>query len=59
MNTLLVWILISTGGQYSGLITYSPPMAILEECQRVKQVVDDTNVGYKFKSRCIQMTIVK
>jgi hypothetical protein len=59
MNTILVWFLISTSSQFAGVITYSPPMATLQECQRVKSLIDEDKNAFKFVNRCVQMTIVK
>ena len=61
MNTFLVWILV-TIGEHS-MVSYSPPMETLVECQRVSQIVIETaNPGrseYLTRKVCIQMRIVK
>ena len=60
MNTMLVWFLVSVGGQYSGMMNYSPPFATQQECERVQKVIKDgDNIGMKFHTQCIQMTVVK
>lgn len=55
MTTILVWVLVTAGGYNSNNLTYSPPMADLESCQRVQGYVKDT-VHW---SQCIQIRIVK
>lgn len=58
MNAILVWVLlIHTNMQHStDVISYSPPFATLEECDRVKTIIKGSSDA---KSRCIQMRIVK
>jgi hypothetical protein len=58
MNTVLAWVIISIGGNYSGMLTYSPPMPSLQECERVLNLVAKHDINYKFSSQCVQMTIV-
>lgn len=63
MQTILVWVLVSVGGQFSGMMNYSPPMPTLQECERIQKVIKDGdnvgNIGMKFHIQCVQMTIVK
>lgn len=59
MNTILVWILITvnyTGHGYS-TVTYSPPMADLESCQRMADLVNKKSnyIG----TQCVQVRVVK
>ena len=57
MNTILVWVLVTASIQNHQPVVYSPPMATLEECQRVQTIVQSTDYG--IKGRCIQMRIAK
>ena len=59
MNTILVWVLVTMGSSYSGMMTYSPAMATLEECTRIKSIIDADKESLKYSTRCIQMHIVK
>lgn len=59
MNTILVWILITvnyTGNGYR-TVTYSPPMADLESCQRMADIVNKKSnyIG----TQCVQVRVVK
>jgi hypothetical protein len=60
MNTILVWILVTanyTGNGYR-TVTYSPPMADLESCQRMSDVINKkTNVN--IVTECVQIRVVK
>jgi hypothetical protein len=53
MNTVLVWYLVTV---YYG-IHYSPPMPTLDECLRVKHVLQETYGGNY--ARCVQINAVK
>ena len=62
MNTVLVWVLISMSNHYSGFVSYSPPFASLDECERVKGEVHSEKLGNKsskFKSECVKMNIIE
>lgn len=51
----LVWILMTTTKPYSGsthAVQYSPPVAELADCQRMKDALDTGN------SRCVQIRMV-
>ena len=50
MNTILVWYLVTWNS--APVITWSPPMATQQECERVKEVF-----GRSY-SRCIQLNEV-
>lgn len=55
MNTALVWLLVtvSTGSYNAGNVTYGPPLATLEDCQRVRDSIREPFV----KSYCVQTNI--
>ena len=57
MNTILVWILVTVGPSSYGqaAITYSPPMADLESCQRLA----DNLYKYVRQAQCVQIKVVK
>jgi len=38
MQTILVWILVTSS--YHVPVTYSPPIATLEDCQRMQKNID-------------------
>jgi hypothetical protein len=61
MNTVLVWILVSIGGYNTNTITYSPPMADLESCQRMQKSINDLYPGGQPRARvqCIQVKVLK
>ena len=58
MNTVLVWILITINGTANGYrtVTYSPPLADLESCQRMSDLV---NKAYLITTQCVQVRVVK
>ncbi len=53
MTTILVWYLItvSDGVSNRGNVQYSPPLATLEDCQRIQQFMP----SYQVVSQCIQV----
>lgn len=53
MNTVLVWLLVSVSdGAYNrGNVTYSPPLATLEDCQRIQRFIPQNRV----ETQCIQV----
>jgi hypothetical protein len=54
----LVWVLASFSN--TGAVGYSPPLYSLEECTRVKAVVEQSRpVWGNSTQRCIQMRIYK
>lgn len=60
MNTVLVWILVTvntTAYDYK-TVTYSPPLADLESCQRLSDNVIK-NVDGSIKTQCVQVRVVK
>lgn len=59
MTTMLVWILVTMGGQNGAISTYSPPFATEQECLRIQQVLFEKKTGSAIKGICVQMTIVK
>ena len=59
MNTIIVWVLITTSGS-NGMVTFSPPFATEAECQRVENLIPHSiksMVGSK--NQCVKMEIVK
>jgi hypothetical protein len=60
MTSILVWVLISVGGYGSNQITYSPPMADLESCQRLQQAAKEViSRPYTIQSQCVQIRVPK
>jgi hypothetical protein len=56
MNTILVWVLITVGGYNGNEVSYSPPMADLESCQRLEKVVREGKYNF---TQCVQIRIPK
>ena len=58
MNTVLVWVLVTFSNTYYGYktITYSPPVADLESCQRLADLV---NKAHLITTQCVQVKVVK
>ena len=54
MITILVWILVTTSNHRT--VTYSPPLATLEDCQRIQE---SRPVFWAGSSKCVQVRIVK
>ena len=54
MTTILVWYLITVGNTRD--IIYSPPLATLEECQRL---MSTNPMGWPSSKQCVQLRIVK
>ena len=52
MKTLLVWILVTTGGYNGNVVSYSPPLADLKSCEFLMQNVPTSG-------KCIQVRIPK
>jgi hypothetical protein len=61
MNTILVWVLITVGGANSTQVTYSPPLADLESCQRVQKAAKELTGGERrgSYSQCVQIQVPK
>lgn len=56
MNSfILVWVLANFDGS-RGLLTYSPPVQTLEDCQRLQKFV---SAGHWGRSQCIQINILR
>jgi hypothetical protein len=58
MNTVLVWVLVTINSTYYGYktITYSPPVADLESCQRL---ADNISNKVNMTTQCVQVRVVK
>jgi hypothetical protein len=58
MNTVLVWVLVTFSNTYYGYktITYSPPVADLESCQRL---ADNIRNQVNITTQCVQVKVVK
>lgn len=54
MNTLLVWIMVSYYPNGSRVLTFSPPLATIEDCVRIKD-----NTPKHLTKTCIQVRIPK
>jgi hypothetical protein len=50
---ILAWLLITTNG--SQLVTYSPPVATLEDCQRMQSFV----TSRVWSHQCVQVRVMK
>jgi len=50
---ILAWVLVTANG--SSLVTYSPPVATLADCQRIAQFVGSRSRAYQ----CIQVNVLK
>ena len=55
MNTVLVWLLVSVSdGVYNrGNVSYSPPLATMEDCQRIQKNIQ----GSQNYTTCIQVSL--
>ena len=55
MNTILVWLLVTVSdGVYNrGNVSYSPPLATLEDCQRIQKNIKNS----EFSTMCIQVNM--
>ena len=53
MNTILVWVLISSGGYHGNQVVYSPQVADLESCQRIQQAVEK----WARHTQCVQVRV--
>ena len=53
MTSILVWYLVSVSyGSYNmGNVQYSPPLATLEDCQRIQKFVEKFSVY----TQCVQV----
>jgi hypothetical protein len=53
MTSILVWYLVSVsnGSSNMGNVQYSPPLATLEDCQRIQKFFEK----YVVYSQCIQV----
>ena len=57
MKAYLVWMLVTTMPQYAGFVSYSPPIATVEQCEHLRNsIVADYVRSF---SRCIQVEILK
>ena len=58
MNTVLVWVLVTINSTANGYrtATYSPPVADLESCQRLADLV---NKAHLITTQCVQVKVVK
>ena len=54
MNTILVWVMMSLT-YHSAPWSYSPPVADLESCERMRNTVR----GTVQKSQCVQIRVFK
>lgn len=55
MTSILVWILVVTTHINSGeVMSYSPPVIKLEDCQRLQQ---NLSTNYLVRSTCVQVNI--
>lgn len=55
MEIILVWILLVSSSTQSGFVSYSPPVATLEDCQRLQNRLDNY---LKSSSACIQINVI-
>lgn len=55
MNIILVWILVISNpiGNGNKMVTYSPPLADLESCQLLANLVNNKS------AQCIQVKVIK
>lgn len=58
MNFILVWVLMSVGWGSHDVVYYSPPVATLEDCQRLQAAQSEMYTRY-MKSKCVQVRLVK
>jgi hypothetical protein len=58
MNTILVWILVSVGGNNGNQVVYSPNFADLATCEVVRKSAEDSASGYRIRSQCLQVKVV-
>lgn len=54
MTTVLVWFLVTVSNQRT--VTYSPPLATLEDCQRLQNAQP---LFWANSKQCVQLRIVK
>lgn len=54
MTTILVWYLVTVGNTRD--VTYSPPLATLEECVRLQEA---RPAWYAISRQCVQVKVVK
>lgn len=54
---LMVWLLvtISDGAYNRGTVSYSPPLATLEDCQRIQKSIESSQLY----TRCVEVRKVK
>lgn len=55
MITALVWVLMVSKQNYSGMVSYSPPVATLADCERLQKHLDSHLMG---DSKCVQVNMV-
>ena len=60
--TVLVWVLMTSTMYGSGMVSYSPPVATLADCQRLQDGLvsrlKDPNDRDNSKTQCIQINMV-
>ncbi len=54
MNTMLVWILMIAPYDGRSIHVFSPPMATLQDCQRMQAVVKESSGRV---SQCVQVKV--
>jgi hypothetical protein len=63
MNTILVWILVSVGGNGGNQLTYSPQFADLVSCEAVQKSANKSRRDNSYKTdvpaQCVQVRVVK
>lgn len=58
-TTALVWVLIVSAPWYAGMVSYSPPVATLADCERLKEsLARDLRRPEQATARCVQINIV-
>lgn len=57
MNTILVWVLVTVGGNNTNQIVYSPPMPDLATCEFLQKNMPDPS-PYTIRSKCVQIRMV-
>lgn len=52
-NFILAWVLVTSNG--NSLITYSPVLATLQDCERIQKFAENKAWSYQ----CIQVNVLK
>ena len=55
-STMLVWVLMVATESGSGMVSYSPPVASNEDCQRMYRVIKHTWI--RERATCVQINMV-